>query len=169
MLRRVSPAEGIQQKYPEWVVLVTSRDANGRPNVMPAGWCMCTSGDPPMMAISVRPSRYTHDCIEQTGEFTLAWAGQGQADLILYTGSCSGRDVNKFEDGDIPYVDAEEIGAPLIVGCHAYLECKLAEQMTAGDHTIFAGEVVAAHLPDPPVAKVENFNGEFVAALPEGN
>ena len=28
MLRRVSPSEGIQQKFPEWVVLVTTRDKN---------------------------------------------------------------------------------------------------------------------------------------------
>ena len=164
MLRRVAVAEGIQQKFPEWVVLVTARDQDGKPNVMPAGWVMCTSADPPMMAVGVRPDRYTHDCIAQTGEFALAWAGEGQADLIMATGSSSGCDINKFEEFNIPHTAAREISVPLILGCHAYLECKLVCQMTTGDHTLFAGEVVAAHLPDPPVAKLENFNGQFVVA-----
>ena len=166
MLQRVSPNEAIQQKYPEWVVLVVARDKDGKPNVMPAGWCMCTSSDPPMMAVTIKPSRYTHQCIEQTGEFVLAWAGEGQAGLIEYAGSTSGRDVNKFDDYPIESTDAHETDVPLILGCHAHLECKLVGQMTTGDHTLFAGEVVAAHLPDPPIAKLENFAGQFAVATP---
>lgn len=164
MLQRVTPSEGIQRKYPEWVVLVGTRDKDGQPNVMPAGWCMCTSGDPLMMAVSIKPSCYTHQCIEQTGEFILAWAGEGQAELIEYAGSTSGQDINKFDDYPIEYTEADETDLPLILGCHAHLECKLVSQMITGDHTIFAGVVVAAYLPEPPIPKLENFEGKFAVA-----
>jgi flavin reductase (DIM6/NTAB) family NADH-FMN oxidoreductase RutF len=38
------------------------------------------------------------------------------------------------------------VKAPLIKECVANLECKLQTQCTSGDHTIFVGEIVDAHV-----------------------
>ena len=43
-MKQVNPSEAMQQKFPEWIVMVVSRDANGQANVMPAGWGMICSG-----------------------------------------------------------------------------------------------------------------------------
>jgi flavin reductase (DIM6/NTAB) family NADH-FMN oxidoreductase RutF len=39
-------------------------------------------------------------------------------------------------------ISATKIGAPLIAGARASLECKLVSRETVGDHTVFYGEVL---------------------------
>ena len=35
---------------------------------------------------------------------------------------------------------------PIIKECVAHLECKLSQQVTTGDHTIFVGEILKAYV-----------------------
>ena len=37
-----------------------------------------------------------------------------------------------------------ETGAPVLKHCLAYFECRIADELAGGDHTIFLGEVVDA-------------------------
>ena len=165
-MRQVNPSEAIARKYPEWIVLVVARDAAGKPNLMPAGWGMICSGSPLMVSVSIGHGRYTHRCIEETKEFVFAWAGEGQAELVAYAGSHTGADVSKFEAFDIPTAPAAVVDAPLLAEAAANLECRLHGTLSTGDHTVFVGEVVAAHLPDGPIAKLDNFNGDYAVAQP---
>ena len=130
---------------------------------MPAGWGMICSGDPRLVCVAIAPERYTHRCIEETGEFIFAWAGEAQAELVKYSGSRSGADVSKFEEFDIPTAEPSEIDVPLLAEAAINLECHVWAAYPAGDHTIFVGEVVAAHLPDEPTATLLNFAGRFAA------
>ena len=150
---------------PEWVVMVVSRDADGKPNVMPAGWGMHCSGSPHYMAVSIGYTRYTYECIHATGEFVFAWAGEGQAELVEQTGSTSGRDIDKFEEFGIPCSDAEIIAVPLLDGAASNLECKVVHEYASGDHAIFVGEVVATHQPDPPIRRLFNFKRVYMVAV----
>lgn len=153
-------------KYPEWIVLVAARDARGKVNLMPAGWGMVCSGMPMMICVAIGHGRYTHKCIEETDEFVFAWAGEGQADLVAYAGSHTGSEVDKFGEFHIPTAPAAIIDVPLLAEAAANLECKVHSAVAAGDHTIFIGEVLAAHLPDEPIAKLDNFAGTYAVALP---
>ena len=168
-MREVPINEALKRKYPEWVLHVISRDADGAPDIMPAGWVMICNSNPPMMAVAVGFGRYTHTCLEETGEFVLAWPGVGQEKLIEQSGGVSGRDVNKFEEFGLQEIEASQVGAPLIEGCAAALECVVVSQLELEDHSIFVGEVVAAHVADPPVAKLENFNGNYAVATPKAD
>ncbi|MGC9318320.1 MAG: flavin reductase family protein [Armatimonadota bacterium] len=163
---QVSADEAMGKKYPEWVILVVARDGEGKPNVMPAGWGMVCSGQPRLVCVSVALTRYTHRCIEETGEFVFAWAGEGQAQLVEDTGSTSGREIDKFDEFDIPVAEPAVTGVPLLAGAAINLECSLWKGYPSGDHTIFVGEVVAAHLPEEPVATLLNFGGKFAPAAP---
>ena len=165
-MREVPIKDAIKLKYPEWVMLVLSRDGEGAPDIMPAGWCMICNSNPLMMAVAVGFGRYTHHCLEETGEFVLAWPGLGQEELIQLTGSVSGRDVNKFEQFGLEEGEASQVGAPLLEGCAAAFECVVVSQVELEDHSIFVGEVVAAHVADPPVDKLENFDGTYAVAGP---
>lgn len=167
-MREVTIPEALKRKYPEWVAFVTSRDADGAPDLMPAGWVMLCNSNPPMMAVAVGFGRYTHTCLEETGEFVLAWPGVGQEELIAQAGSVSGRDVNKFEQFGLQEIDGAQVGAPLVEGCAFALECVVVSQLELEDHSLFVGEVVAAHVGDPPVEKLENFNGTYAVAMPKG-
>lgn len=168
-MREVAISEALATKYPEWVMFVTSRDGEGAPDIMPAGWCMVCNSNPPMFAVAIGLGRYTHQAIEETGEFVIAWAGAGQEELIAQSASVSGRDVNKFEQFGLAEIDGAQIGAPLVEGCAAAFECVVVSQLELEDHSIFVGEVVAAHVADPPVAKLENFNGTYAVAKAAGS
>ena len=165
-MRKTTVNEALQRKYPEWIVLVLTMDSSGQVDVMPAGWCMVTSGRPPMLAVSIHPRRHTHKLLAEAGEFVIAFPSAQQGAAVRYCGSHSGRDVDKIAETDLETLAAVEISTPLLAGAVANFECRLAGQLETGDHTIFAGEVVAAHVDDDAVHRLVNF-GEFRYAAAE--
>lgn len=167
MMREVPVDQALKLKYPEWVMFVLTRDADGKPDLMPAGWCMICNSNPLMMAVAVGFGRYTHRTIEETGEFVLAWPGVGQEKLIEQAGSTTGRDTDKFERFGLEEIPTAEVAAPMIDGLAVALECEVVSQLELEDHSIFVGQVVAAHVSDPPVEKLENFAGTFAVAKPQ--
>ncbi|HOL22188.1 MAG TPA: flavin reductase family protein [bacterium] len=134
----------------------------GKRSICPLGWKMNTSFSPFMMAISVAPTRFTHELIVKSGEFVLAWPGEDLAETTLFCGTCSGRNVDKFKETGLTPVKGEYVKAPLVKECIANLECKVAGQLTTGDHTIFAGEVVAVWVNENPsrlLCSIDNSGG----------
>ena len=167
MMKEVSFSEAMGRKYPEWVILIMTVDESGKPNVMPAGWAMVALHKPPLFAISVGHGRYTHELIRSQREFVVAFPGPGLENEIEYTGSCSGRDVDKFKEFGLKSLKAKEVKPPLFSGCVVNLECKLEGELEAGDHTIFLGRVVAAYVDDDVPARILNFKGKFAVAIPQ--
>ena len=121
----------------------------GQRSICPLGWKMWTSAEPPIMAISVAPQRFTHELISRSGEFVLAWPGADLAETTLYTGTRSGRSTDKFAERELTALPATFVKAPLVGECLANLECKVTGKMTTGDHTIFIGQIVAVHINNP--------------------
>jgi len=168
-MKQVELTEAMNCKYPEWLVFVVAVDKDGRPNLMPAGWVAFASGSPPMVTVALHPRRHTHALIEQTGEFVLAWAGEGQAELVKFAGATSGRTVDKFAQMSIKTSPSAVVKPPLLDGCAMALECRVEGKMTVGDHTVFAGRIVASHVSDPPVPPIMNFGKErYVTAVMKG-
>jgi len=158
----VTYSEAIRRKYPEPVVLVVSCDKEGNTNVMPAGWSMVTSGMPPMLAVSIGRTRYTHDLIEETGEFVIVFPNEEMKDLIDYAGSCSGRNTDKFTEYSIVTSEPKNVKPPLIENAVTCFECKVNGKLVTGDHTIFAGEVLASHVSEKYRNRLYNFgNREY--------
>jgi flavin reductase (DIM6/NTAB) family NADH-FMN oxidoreductase RutF len=163
-MKQVSFSEAMKKKYPEWVVLIGSIDDRGQANVMPAGWAMIVSSDPPMFAVAVNHKAYTHSNIQSQREFVIGFPGPGMEEVIKYCGSRSGRDVDKFKGIGLKALPAARIKTPLIGGCIVNLECALDGELETGDHTVFAGRVVAAYVDDSLPGRLMNFNGEFALA-----
>lgn len=132
---------------PERVCWAVAQDGERR-SICPVGWKMQTSGNPPMIAVSIAPPRYTHELISASGGFVLAWPGEALAEATIICGSKSGRDTDKFAECGLTALPAKEVSAPLIGECIANLECRVTGTLETGDHTIFAAEVVAVHLSD---------------------
>jgi flavin reductase (DIM6/NTAB) family NADH-FMN oxidoreductase RutF len=131
--------------HPMHTVLVTCRSKSGRTNVITLAWAMPTSIDPPLIAISVKPGRYSHELIEETREFVVNIPTMEIVKETLFCGRRSGRECDKFKEAKLTPALAKAVKAPIIKECIAHLECKLRQSFITGDHRIFVGEVVAAY------------------------
>lgn len=146
---------------PERIVWAVA-EYDGKRSICPLGWKMNTSFSPPMMAVSVAHTRFTHNLIVKSGEFVLAWPGEDLAEATLFCGTCSGRDVDKFKETGLTPLKGEYVQAPLIKECIANLECKLGGQLTTGDHTIFVGEILSVWVNESPkriLCSIDNSTG----------
>jgi len=162
-MRQVAFADAIKRKYPEQIVLAVSVDDKDQPDVITLGWAMPTSGRPPMLAISVGHTRYSHELIEKGGEFVLAFPSIQLAEACMVCGSTSGRDTDKLKAANLRTEPARVVRPPLLQGCLANFECKVRGKLVSGDHTIFVGEVLAAHVDESVSERVYNIAGEFRA------
>jgi len=126
-------------------------------NGLTAAWVSQVSQKPPMVMVSVAPPRYTHDMIRESGCFAVNILGESGMELAKLFGFKSGKQVNKFEN--VEY-ERKSTGAPIIKDAVAYLDCRVDSEATAGDHTVFFGEVVDAGIrsdEEPMVYRIKDF------------
>lgn len=138
--------EAVKQKYPEQVVIALAREADGKCNPITLGWTMITSHRPPMMAVSVGHTRHSLGVIRQAGEFVIAFPSEHMGEETLFFGTHSGRDMDKLAERGTPTEPADEINCVLLSEAVANFELVLEGELETGDHTIFAGRVVASHV-----------------------
>ncbi len=122
-------------------VYVVGAAHGGRVNALTCAWVMRVSHRPPLAAVAVGKTRFSHDLIARAEAFSVNVLAEGQVELARRFGLVSGRDIDKF--ADVPYRTAVT-GAPILKGVAAWLDCRLVGSFPAGDHTIFVGEVVEA-------------------------
>ncbi|OGD61378.1 hypothetical protein A3K78_05765 [Candidatus Bathyarchaeota archaeon RBG_13_52_12] len=148
-MKAILPKERYSQAGPiSPVVMVTSVDANMRPNIITLGMYMPISHDPPQVIIGVSPRRYSHDLIRDQGEFVVNSPGINLAKKMHICGVKSGRDTDKFRESGLTPKLAQKVRPPLIDECYGHLECEVVNMVTCGDHTLFVGEIVAASIDD---------------------
>jgi flavin reductase (DIM6/NTAB) family NADH-FMN oxidoreductase RutF len=150
VLREATADEAWLRKYPERTVLVVSIDETHRPNIITLGWNMPTSHTPPMALISVGVTRHSHKLIQARKEFVLVFPSTELEAAVRYCGTHSGRDVDKFKETGLTPVPAKHVQPPLIAEGVVNMECKVVGALRTGDHTVFAGEIVAAYLSQAP-------------------
>ncbi len=167
-MREVPVTEAWGRKYPEQVSCAVAKDEKGRATIIPLGWMMPTSFEPPMLAVSVGKTRYSHHCLKLSKEFVLAFPSKDQKDAVLYCGTHSGRDVDKFSESGFRPMQAKSIGGPLIAEAVANFECRVVSETDAGDHTIFVGEIVAAYVDDEHRQRLYSLGGDHILGRVEG-
>jgi len=105
--------EGIfEMLYPAPVILVTSVDGEGKPNIITLAWATPTSYDPPMVALAVRPERYSYGLIKGTGEFVVNVPTRGLLGAVMACGTTSGRTVDKFRQAGLTPSPARMVKPP---------------------------------------------------------
>lgn len=132
------------------VTLVSSAHGDQR-NVMAASWVMPLDFNPSKVAVVIDSRTLTRELIEASGEFVLNIPAIAMADKVLAVGTRSGREVDKFAAYGLGTLPPGKVGAPLIDGCVAWLECRvIPEADNQKRYDLFIGEVVAAWA-DPDV------------------
>jgi flavin reductase (DIM6/NTAB) family NADH-FMN oxidoreductase RutF len=111
---------------------------------------MFASGNPLMMAIAVAAGHYTVKAIEHSKCFTIAYPSAAMAGAALFFGSHSGRDTDKLAESQCRTEPAREIDSVLLSDAVANFECVEESRVQAGDHIIYLGRVVAAHVNTEP-------------------
>ena len=131
--------------YPLPVVMVSVADKEGRSNIITVAWAGTICTNPAMVSISVRPERYSHSIIKETGEFVINLTTKDLTFATDYCGVKSGRDVDKFKEMNLTALPASQVKAPLIAESPVNIECKVRDVLALGSHDMFLADVVAVH------------------------
>jgi flavin reductase (DIM6/NTAB) family NADH-FMN oxidoreductase RutF len=127
------------------VALITVAQPDGPGNIITLAWVGAVCSAPPMLSISVRPSRYSYELLRRSNEFVVNLPRADQVALVDQCGIVSGKDTDKFALTGFHPVKAANVAAPLIEECPINLECVTRHRLSLGVHDLFIGEIVAVH------------------------
>ena len=144
--KSLSPASHSAVLFPTPVVLVTCVDGQGKPNIITLALAGGVNLEPPMVGISIRPSRYSYEWIKRSKEFVVNLPSEEMVRGADACGILSGKEVDKFAFMGWNPVPAQVVKAPLIDQSPAQMECRLKEVIPLGSHDLFIGEIVALHV-----------------------
>ena len=143
--------------YPLPVVMVSCNRKGEKPNIVTVAWTGTICSDPAMVSISVRPERYSHDIIEETGEFVINLVTKDLTYATDYCGVRSGRDVDKFKEMNLTPLPSKMIDAVGIEESPVNIECKVKDVLELGSHHMFIAEVAGVQVSE----KYMNETGKF--------
>ncbi|MGB3589301.1 MAG: flavin reductase family protein [Tunicatimonas sp.] len=103
-------------------------------------WVSQASFDPPMITVAVQKHTDLHETIEKSRIFAVNIVGKDNQNMLkpfAEKSTVKGDKINgfAFEDG--------KTGAPILKDVPAYFECKVVEDLSNGDHSVYLGEVVS--------------------------
>ncbi|RZN56621.1 MAG: flavin reductase family protein [Candidatus Methanomethylicota archaeon] len=145
LMREINLNKAYTLLYPRQTVLIVSISKEGKPNIMTLNWSSPVSFNPPMLCIAVGKQRYSVELIKETKEFVVAIPSEGMEKEVLFCGSSSGRNIDKFKETKLTPIKAKYVRPPLIKECVANLECEVVEEIETGDHILFIARILAAY------------------------
>jgi len=145
------------QRYPTGVAVVTV-DVDGERLGLTVASLVSVALEPPLVAVSIARQAALHELLRAAGGFAVSLLGADQLELAQH-----------FARGVPPIalwhgVDRRDgPRGPLLEGALGWLECVLAGEHEAGDHTLFVGRVerVESGVQGEPLIRV---GGEYGAA-----
>ena len=133
---------------PGQVVLVTSVDRDGRPNVATKSWItMVAFGPPPVLVFGCNMHHATAQNIRATGELVVNVPGDDLAQACWAIGTDpvpAGTD--RFAAHGLTPIESTRVRPPRIAECRAHLECELHSMREWGSEVAVFGRIVAASL-----------------------
>lgn len=144
--------------YPLPVVMVSVADKEGNTDIVTVAWAGTICTNPPMLSISVRPERFSHHMIEETGEFVVNLTTKELAFATDYCGVKSGRDVDKWKEMKLTPQAGQVVKAPAIAESPVNIECRVKEIKRLGSHDMFIADVVAVQVDDAYMDEKNQFH-----------
>ncbi len=134
---------GISERmYPNPAVMVSC--SNGEDdNIITLAWVGTVCSKPPMISISIRPSRYSHEIISSSKEFVINIPDEKLIEACKFCGTKSGRNTDKFKELGLTKEKGFIVSSPIIKECQINIECRVKEIIPLGTHDMFIGEVVS--------------------------
>lgn len=118
------------------------------PNVLTVAWTGIINSSPAMTYVSIRPERFSHHLIAESGEFVINVTTDELVRAADFCGVRSGKDTDKFAEMKLTALPASNVSAPIIAQSPISLECKVVEVKELGSHDMFIAEIVAIDVDD---------------------
>ena len=148
-------------------VTLVSAAHNGVQNVMAAAWAMPLDFDPPRLVVVVGAGEHTRALIDASRQLVVQVPPRQLALATDGVGSCSGRNIDKWQEFGLVALPASVVAAPLVEGCVAWLECQLRDEPhVEAAYDLLVAEVVAAWA-DDRVFHVDNNSVRLRDDVPE--
>tara|TARA_B100001123_G_C15332230_1_gene1031583 strand:- start:908 stop:1360 length:453 start_codon:yes stop_codon:yes gene_type:complete len=144
--------------FPTGVTIVATIN-NGVRRGLTVNSFVSLSLDPLRVLVSISKSSHCYPLIQESGVYSVNLLSEKQRDI-------SSRFADPKDDKFHCFFETEYIsgvtGCPLIQGCIGHIESRIVDEVDVGDHTLFIGSVVAAHIQskDKPLVY---FDGDYAA------
>ena len=129
--------------YPLPAVMVSCADKEGHANILTVAWTGIVCSEPPMAYISVRPERYSHHMIEETGEFVINLTTEALCAATDFCGVRSGAKLDKWKECGLTKQKGSVVAAPVIAESPVNLECRVTQVLRLGSHDMFMAKIEA--------------------------
>lgn len=129
------------------VVMLSCRCPGERANLITLAWAGTINSEPPMLSVSVRPSRHSFDLLRRSGEFVINLVDRPLARACDFCGIRSGRDCDKFAETGLHPLKVEGVeDAPAVAEAPLSLSCKIRQEIPLGSHHLFLAEITACRV-----------------------
>ncbi|MET0152262.1 MAG: flavin reductase family protein [Candidatus Binatia bacterium] len=105
---------------------------------MSSSWVTQVSGEPPLVMASIDRRHFSHGLVRAARRFGLNVVGRGGRSLEDFFYSPAAKAENNL--ARFATIDAPS-GVPLLADALAGFDCAVVDERTAGDHTLFVGQV----------------------------
>lgn len=144
MQQEIAKAKAMRLINPGGVILVSSCYKD-KTNIITLAWHTALSKEPPLLGISIAKSHLSYELIKKGEEFIINIPSFDLLKQVVYCGSISGENVDKFKESNLtPEKAVRLIKTPRIKECMGHIECYLRDIKNIGDHGLFIGEVIYA-------------------------
>ena len=128
--------------YPIPAVMVSCGNMD-KSNIITVGWTGILNTNPPIVYISVRPSRYSYNLIKESKEYVINLTTKDLVRAVDWCGVKTGEKLDKFKEMKLHKEKANFVKCPMIKESPVSIECKVIEEKDLGSHTVFISEVLA--------------------------
>lgn len=138
--------KGSAMLNPVPVVLITSKNKEGKTNVFTVAWIGTACTKPPMITVAIRPERLSYEYIKESGDFVVNLPCAKMVREVDYCGVRSGKQVDKILEMKFTTEKGKDVTAPIISECPIALECRVKSITPLGTHDLFLAEIVNTHV-----------------------
>jgi flavin reductase (DIM6/NTAB) family NADH-FMN oxidoreductase RutF len=141
-------------RIPSGLFIVTARHGKQETGML-ASWVQQCSFDPPMISAAFARERWVLEWLTVETAFAVNVLAEGQKPLLAHFGKGFAKGEPAFEGLE---VERDGHAAPKLLAAHAYLDCRVAKRVDAGDHVlvfakVLGGTVLNDHRPATHVRK----------------
>lgn len=129
-------------RIPSGLFVLTFRHGSSETGML-ASWVQQCAFDPPHISFSLNLQRPVLAWLTTDAPVTVNILAEGQKQFLSHFGKGFDLGQPAFEGISLRRLEA---GAPVLVDAHAFLECRVAEQIKVADHLLVVARVIAGGL-----------------------